>query len=82
MIEHLTGTLLDKDETHVVVDVGGVGYGVDVPARTAEALGPTGGEARLWITTHITENSMRLFGFAARGEREVFEIFSAAHHPR
>lgn len=75
MIEHLTGAVLEKDASHVVLDVRGVGYGLDVSARTAAALPPVGAEARLWVTTHVTDSAMSLFGFGSRGEREVFEVF-------
>jgi Holliday junction DNA helicase RuvA len=73
LIEHLAGTILYKDDERVVVSAAGVGYGVGVPARTSEALGPVGSEAQLWIKTHVTENDIELFGFEHRGEREAFE---------
>ena len=75
MIEHLAGTILHKEEDRVVLDVGGVGYGVSVPARTSQALGSVGADARLWIKTHVTETDFSLFGFEHRGEREAFEVF-------
>lgn len=73
LIEHLTGVILHKDDEHVVLSAGGVGYGVGIPARTSESLGPVGAEASLWIKTHVTENDIELFGFEHRGEREAFE---------
>lgn len=73
MIEYLAGTLIYKDEEHVVVNANGVGYGVDVPSRTSEALGGAGSEVRLWIKTHVTETDLQLFGFENRGEREAFD---------
>lgn len=74
MIEFLTGTIVFKDEGHVVLDAGGVGYGLDVPMRTADALGGAGAEARLWVKTVVTQDDLRLFGFIQRGEREAFDI--------
>lgn len=74
LIEHLTGTVLEKTEEHLIVTTGGVGYGLDVPGRTAELLGQKGTEVSLWVKTHVTQDDLRLFGFETRGEREVFEL--------
>ncbi len=75
MIEQLTGIIAHKEENHVVLDVGGVGYGLDVSSRTAQSLGEIGTEARLWVVTYVREDALDLYGFQTRGEREVFEIF-------
>lgn len=75
MIEYLRGILLERRDDHVVVDVGGVGYGLSVPTTTAEALGDPGAEVALWVTTYVREDILRLFGFATRHEREVFGVF-------
>lgn len=77
MIEHLTGFVFHKEEDHIVLNVGGVGYGVNVPGRTAQTIGSIGDEASLWVVTHVNQNdgSIDLFGFDTRGEREVFEVF-------
>jgi hypothetical protein len=74
MIEYLRGTLLEKDDHHLVLEVGGVGYGLSVPAPTSRAAGEIGGEARLWVRTYVREDTLRLFGFATRQERQVFDI--------
>lgn len=75
MIEHLTGTIIHKQEDRVVLDVGGVGYGVAGPERTIRSLGAEGSEASLWIKTYVAEGELSLYGFALRAEREVFEVF-------
>jgi Holliday junction DNA helicase RuvA len=75
MIEILRGVILENDGEHVVLDVHGVGYGVDIPASTAASLPPLHEEATLFVHLHVIENDMRLYGFATREERELFEIF-------
>lgn len=75
MIEFLRGTILHRDDDHVVLEAGGVGYGLDLPATAALQLGGVGEEAELWVYTHVAEDMLRLFGFQSRNEREVFEIF-------
>lgn len=75
MIEFLRGTILHRDDEHTVIEAGGVGYGLDLPAPTAMRLGGVGDEAELWVYTHVGEDVLRLYGFQTRSEREVFEIF-------
>lgn len=75
MIEYLRGILLDRSDGHLVLDVGGVGYGLSVPETTSQAAGEPGGEVSLWIRTYVREDTLRLFGFASRHERDVFDIF-------
>lgn len=73
MIGSLRGTLIEKGSLRVIIDVGGVGYDVQVPLGTYEGLGEVGGEVRLLIHTHVREDSLSLFGFRSEAERRVFE---------
>ena len=74
MIVQLTGTLLEVLPTHVVIDVGGVGYELGVSSSTAAAL-PQVGEAGVTILTRLVvrEDAMDLYGFASREERALFD---------
>lgn len=73
MIAHLTGTLLDKHVQRLVVDVGGVGYDVQVPLSTFYAVGDVGARVALRIHTHVREDALQLFGFATPLELSLFE---------
>lgn len=73
MIAHLSGTLLDKQLQRLVVDVGGVGYDVQVPLSTFYAVGDVGGPVALRIHTHVREDALQLFGFATPLEQTLFE---------
>lgn len=73
MIAHLTGTLRDKQLQRIVIDVGGVGYDVNVPLSTFYGIGDLGSQVSLRIHTHVTDESIRLFGFATPLEQQLFE---------
>jgi Holliday junction DNA helicase RuvA len=75
MIEYLSGTLQFKEPPHVVVDVGGVGYGLDVPLSTYERLPEAGRPVELHVYFYLREDQVQLFGFLTAEERSVFEIF-------
>lgn len=72
MIEYLHGKLLARHGNHLIVEVGGVGYGVTVPAPTAEAAN-AGGDVRLWVRTYVREDALKLYGFAQHYERSAFD---------
>ena len=72
MIAHLSGTLLFKQATSVIVDVGGVGYEVTIPLSTFYDLEDTGSNVKLRIYTHVREDILQLYGFKTLRERELF----------
>src|SRR5436190_15898084 len=72
MIAHLSGTLLSKQATSVIVDVAGVGYEVNIPLSTFYDLEDTGSPVQLRIYTHVREDTLQLYGFKTARERELF----------
>jgi Holliday junction DNA helicase RuvA len=72
MIAHLSGTLLSKQPNSVILDVGGVGYEVNIPVSTFYDVGEPGTSIQLRIYTHVREDTLQLFGFKTTRERELF----------
>jgi Holliday junction DNA helicase RuvA len=72
MIGRLSGLLAEKNPPQLLVDVGGVGYEVDVPMSTFYNL-PALGE-RVTLLTHfvVREDAQQLFGFLSAEERATF----------
>lgn len=72
MIGRIGGTLLEKNPPQIVIDVGGVGYELDVPMSTFYGLPATG--ERVSLRTHFTvrEDGHFLYGFATDEERTTF----------
>lgn len=78
MIGSLRGTVAERHPGgEVVLDVGGVGYRVLVPAGALVALGP-GEPATLCTHLHVREDAMVLYGFPTRDERDTFEVLLGA----
>jgi Holliday junction DNA helicase RuvA len=73
VIAHLAGTLLEKHLQRLVVDVGGVGYDVQVPLSTFYAAGDAGDRVTLRIHTHVREDAIQLFGFLTPLELQLFQ---------
>ena len=72
MIAHLSGTLLSKQPNSVILDVGGVGYEVNIPISTFYELEEPGANVQLRIYTHVREEALQLYGFKTGRERELF----------
>jgi holliday junction DNA helicase RuvA len=72
MIAHLSGTLLSKQATTVIVDVSGVGYEINIPLSTFYDLEDLGSTVQLRIYTHVREDAIQLYGFKTARERELF----------
>jgi Holliday junction DNA helicase RuvA len=74
MIAYISGKLIEKRPTEVVVDVQGLGYYVMIPASTYEALPPVGEPAHLFTHHYVREDAISLYGFASKAERTLFEV--------
>ena len=72
MIGRLHGKLIEKTPPQVLVDVGGVGYEVDVPMSTFCSLPAEGSEITLLTHFIVREDAQLLYGFATAAERQTF----------
>lgn len=77
MIEHLAGTLIDKNPTKAIISAGGVGYGVFISLATYESLPAVGGHAELHTYLAVREDALTLFGFSSVAEREMFLLLNS-----
>lgn len=72
MISFLEGTIEVRQPTHVVLNVGGVGYEALIPLSSFDRLPREGERCRLLIHDLPREDEHLLFGFATEGERSLF----------
>jgi Holliday junction DNA helicase RuvA len=76
MIAKLTGTLEDTGPDWAVIDVAGVGYLVHCSAKTLAGIGIRGDAVTVHTELQVSENDMRLIGFASGAEREWFRLLT------
>ena len=74
MIAQLRGSLVQIDETSVIIDVAGVGYAVTVSGKTRASLGVGDPAVTLLTDMQVREDSMTLFGFTETAERDAFRL--------
>ena len=74
MITYIRGELVAIEEDKVIVDVGGVGYGIFMPGTAMNYLPPIGEEVKLHTYMNVREDAMQLFGFLTRDDLKVFKL--------
>ena len=84
MIGSLRGVVLERvarsaQAGELLVEVGGVGYRVIVPAGSLPRTGEPGEATFVHVHTHVREDALVLYGFPTRDERQCFETLIGAH---
>lgn len=76
MIAKLKGLLDETGADWAVIDVSGVGYLVHCSTKTLTALGEVGEACTVFTDLQVSENDMRLLGFASAAERDWFRLLT------
>jgi Holliday junction DNA helicase RuvA len=77
MIARLTGILAETTSDSAVIDVGGVGYLVQLSGKTLSALGPIGGDVLVLTELQVRVDAWTLFGFGSAAERDAFRALTS-----
>ncbi|MDI6791691.1 MAG: Holliday junction branch migration protein RuvA [bacterium] len=72
MIVTLEGKLTHKSPTYIILDAGGIGYGLHVPLSTYHKLPQISESARVFTHLAVREDAFVLYGFYSPEERDVF----------
>jgi Holliday junction DNA helicase RuvA len=75
MIERLKGVVAAKTADAVVLDVGGVGFLLEVSGTTLRDVPAVESDTLLFTHLHVREDVLQLFGFSTEDERELFRLF-------
>jgi len=78
MIAHINGTLDIKTPARAIIDVGGIGYELHIPASTYVTLPEIGDRVRLHTHLHVREDALLLYGFSSARELEFFRLLLGA----
>ena len=74
MISYIRGKLAAVEEEKVILDVGGVGYGIFMPGQSMGRLPAIGSEVQLHTYLNVREDAMQLFGFLTRDDLKIFKL--------
>ena len=73
MINYIKGEIVEKEPTHVIIDVNGIGYLIKISLNTYSLIRDSE-SAKLLTYFHVKEDSQTLFGFKAIEEKELFML--------
>jgi Holliday junction DNA helicase RuvA len=74
MIGFLTGKIISKKPTQILMDVNGVGYQVNISITTFEKLGDVNSSVSLFTFLSVKEDALDLYGFSTEAEKEMFRL--------
>jgi len=74
MIAYLNGKLVDKTPTEAIIDVGGMGYKVNIPLSTFDRLGKKDSSVKILTYLYVRESIQQLYGFASAEEKNLFKL--------
>jgi len=74
MIGYLTGKIISKKPTQVLLDVNGIGYIINISINTFDKLSEKKATASLYTYLNVKEDSLDLYGFNTPAEKEMFEM--------
>ena len=73
MIGFIRGILAEKGDGYIIVDVGGVGYEIFVPANSGAYMSAEGREIMIHTMMMVREDDVSLYGFSGKGEKDAFK---------
>lgn len=74
MISYIRGELTDLMQEKIVVDVGGVGYGIYMPQQSMAQLPVIGSQVKIYTYLNVREDCMQLFGFLSKDDLQIFKM--------
>lgn len=74
MIRFVRGELISVEEDRVIVDVGGLGYGIFMSGSAMGKLPPIGKEVKIHTYLNVKEDAMQLYGFLTKDDLRVFKL--------
>lgn len=74
MISYIRGEVAAVEKEKIIVDVGGIGYGVFMPEASMGHLPQIGNEVKVHTYLNVREDAMQLFGFLTRDDLEIFKL--------
>ena len=74
MFAYIKGSLEQKSNNYVVIDVGGIGYKIFMATKAIEALGEIGEVVKVHTHYYVREDNISLYGFNTKEELRMFEL--------
>ncbi|MCX9011104.1 MAG: Holliday junction branch migration protein RuvA [Candidatus Methanoperedens sp.] len=74
MISHIYGEITYRGEGFVILDVGGIGYQINITQPALQEIGERKEKIKLYTYLHVREDALMLYGFTTMSELEMFKL--------
>lgn len=74
MIGYIKGTVAELSADRLILENGGIGYEIFVPASVLDAGIRQGQELKVYTYLHVREDALQLFGFQSRDELQTYRL--------
>lgn len=74
MLAYIKGSLEIKNNDYIVIDVGGLGYKVNMSKKALESVGNIGDKIKVYTYYRVREDDISIFGFNTNEELRMFEL--------
>jgi Holliday junction DNA helicase RuvA len=74
MFDFITGKIITKHPTNIVIENNGIGWSVQIPLSTFNVVGKAGDAVKLMTSFHIRPEAWTIYGFATEEERALFNL--------
>ena len=74
MLAYIKGSLETKNNDYIVIDVGGLGYKVNMSKKALETVGNIGDKIKVYTYYRVREDDISIFGFNTNEELRMFEL--------
>lgn len=74
MLAYIKGSLDIKSTDYIVIDVGGLGYKVNMSKKAIETIGNVGDKIKVYTYYRVREDDISIFGFKTNEELRMFEL--------
>ena len=74
MLAYIKGSLEIKSTDYIVIDVGGLGYKVNMSKKAIETIGNVGDKIKVYTYYRVREDDISIFGFKTNEELKMFEL--------
>ena len=74
MYAYIKGELAEKNIDNILVEAGGIGFLIYVPAQSIDYLPDEGDQIKVYTYLYIREDAMVLYGFLTKDDLEIFKM--------
>lgn len=79
MIGYMKGEVVGIYEDRIILEVGGIGYNIFMPASSLDLIEGTGIDVKVYTYLHVREDALLLYGFLTKDDLELYKLLTSVN---